>query len=152
VTAPHKLETPTDPAELYLARREDIDGYLHRPWFTGDVVQLEDGRQVALVQHPYAMRRGTEIARRLLVCGVGRREGAAPRDWSTGHFKRMFLPEMDGPGLSSVEFEDIEVIDREDIATENRRVILSQTGVNLLVQRLIHHNNRILVPTITINE
>jgi hypothetical protein len=144
------LETPGTPTELYLAlTSEELDVFTNRPVFTGDVIRLKSGRLVALVQHPCAMRRGAVLAPKLLVCGVkvGTR---APDDWSKGHFKRMFLPDM-VDGSFSIEFEDLDIVNRDEVDIADRVAILSEFGVNLLVQRWIHHNSRVIVPTITIH-
>lgn len=146
-----RLETPTSPDSLYLAREADLtEELLHRPAFTGDVLRLTDGKLGALVQHPCAMRRGVELAKRLLVCGL-REWPSPPPDWSTGHFKRAFMPRLNENSYA-IEFDDLDVIDRDDVAAATRVAVLSQSGVNLLVQRWIHHNSRVVIPTVTIDE
>ena len=148
---PVSLETPIEASVLYLAETaEDLMTFRNRPAFTGDVYELPDGRTVALVQHPCAMRRGAKLAPKLLVCETKTLQNAPP-DWSTGHFKRMFLPDLAAGGLT-IEFDGLDVVSREDIQNAERRVILAETGVNLLVQRWIHHNSRVVIKTMTIHD
>lgn len=144
------LETPGTATELYLAlSEEELDTFTNRPVFTGDVLRLKSGRLIALVQHPCAMRRGSELAPKLLVCGV-KAATQVPKNWAEGHFKRMFLPDM-ANGSCSIEFEDLDIVSREEVSGADRVAILSEFGVNLLVQRWLHHNSRVVVPTITIH-
>ncbi|MGC5172086.1 hypothetical protein ACLQ2Q_15695 [Microbacterium sp. DT81.1] len=75
--------------------------------------------------------------------------GDIPSDWSAGHFKAMFLPEVGGEGTAAVrvKFQDIQIVDPQQLEAGERVAILSAYGVNLLLQRWIHHNSRIVVPT-----
>jgi hypothetical protein len=150
VVAAVSLETPSKASELYLAvTDEELEAFANRPVFTGDVLRLKSGQLVTLVQHPCAMRRGMALSPRLLVCGT-KPFIQIPDDWSKGHFKRMFLPDM-GARTLSIEFDDLDVVTRDDILEADRIAILSELGVNLLVQRWLHHNSRVIVPTITIH-
>jgi len=150
VGAGRDLETPQGSGELYLAYGDDIPDFERRPAFTGDIYKLSPDRSVALVQHPCAMRRGVQMAPKLLVCEVKVNRDGVPSDWSAGHFKRMFLPELAGESFV-IEFEEIDVVTREELRAAERLAILSNRGVNLLVQRWLFHNSRVVVPTITIN-
>ena len=144
------LETPDDSADLYLARdQNEILMLVNRPHFTGDILKLTTGEVVALVQHPCAMRKGTKLAAKLLVCSV-KTTNQIPADWSGSHYKQMFLPALPG-GSSAIHFDDLDVVARDDIEKSERLAILSELGVNLLVQRWLHHNSRVVVPTITIH-
>jgi hypothetical protein len=62
----------------------------------------------------------------------------------------MFLPALDGSS-HFVDFEEFEAVSREELDGGTRIAILSGLGVNLLMQRWLHHNSRVIVPTITIN-
>jgi hypothetical protein len=144
------LETPQSSEDLYLAYGEDVEVFDNRPAFTGDVFALSPDRSVALVQHPCAMRRGLELAPKLLTCEIKLNRGGMPSDWASGHFKRMFLPQLAGDSFT-IEFEDIDVLARVELEGAKRLAILSSRGVNLLMQRWLFHNARVVVPTITIN-
>lgn len=144
------LETPQGSAELYLAFGADLGDFQSRPAFTGDVYRLSSDRLVALVQHPCAMRRGVALAPRLLVCAVKVNRNGTPPDWSSGHFKSMFLPDLDGESFV-VDFDDADVVNSGELRASERIAILSNRGVNLLIQRWLFHNSRLVVPTITIN-
>ena len=144
-----KLETPSNYDELYLARGTDIAVFRFRPAFTGDVFRMGE-RLVALVQHPCAIRKGTDLADRRLVTEVATNQGGIPADWASGSFKRMFLPELLADSLV-ISFDQPDVVQRGQIESAERVAILSSLGVDLLVQRWIHHNSRVVIPTITIN-
>jgi hypothetical protein len=151
VGEPPKLETPASPDELYYARRSDVAEFGKRPTFTGDVLQLADGRLVCAVQHPCAMRTGIKRNPLILACTVAPFTDQIPDDWGTGHYKRMFFPDMNEQGNCAVEFIQMTLISPADIDSGDRVVILSAYGVNLLLQRWTYHNNRVVIPTMTIN-
>lgn len=148
-----ELESPGHPDDLYQVRGVDADLLQYRPLFTGDVLRLDDGRLVALLQHPCSMRRGAELVPRLLAAAVQPWHREVPSQW-TGHFRRMFLPNLDEQENWVIDFDDIDLIDAAVIATStaDRTTVLSQEGVNLLMQRWLHHQSRVVVPTRTINE
>ncbi len=64
----------------------------------------------------------------------------------------MFLPKFDGQDDRVIEFEEIELLDASEAENAERVAILSQRGVNLLVQRWANHLTRVVVPTDLINE
>jgi hypothetical protein len=144
------LETPRSSDDLYLSRDDEVSDFGTRPAFTGDVYRLASGRIVALVQHPCAMRRGVALAPKLLACEVKVDSSGPPKDWSRGHFKRMYLSDLAGMSYF-VDFEEFDAVTRDELEAGTRIAILSGLGVNLLVQRWLHHNSRVIVPTITIN-
>lgn len=148
---PLQLETPATPEELYYARRAEVSEFRHRPTFTGDVLRLTDGRVVCAIQHPCAMRTGIKRNPVILTCEVVPFTAGVPGDWGRGHYKRMFLPDMDGRSDYAVEFVQMALIAPEDIDGAERVAILSAYGVNLLLQRWTYHNNRVVIPTMTIN-
>lgn len=144
-----RLETPKNSDELYLARGVELEEFQLRPAFTGDVYQL-DARLVALIQHPCAMRRGSELSRRLLVAEVAPLRSGIPDDWASGHYKRMFLPGLLGEDMA-IGFDELDVLDRDFITSGVRVAILSNTGVDLLAQRWLFHSSRVVIPTMTLN-
>lgn len=146
----NRLETPGSPEDLYLARGSEADELRSRPVFTGDLIELPDAATpVCVLQHPCAFRNGSTLANRILVGDVVATSDVPP-DWSTGHFKAMFLPDVDGEGSNrtvKVKFQDIRILTPEQLDAGSRQAVLSAYGVNLLLQRWIHHNARIVVPT-----
>lgn len=147
---PEELESPGSPDELYQARGEDVDLLKYRPLFTGDVLRV-DGRLVALLQHPCSMRHGTNLVPRVLAAAVQPWEQGVPSKWN-GHFRRMFLPSLDEVSNWAIDFDEIELIDAATARSAERVAVLSQVGVNLLMQRWLNHQSRVIVPTLTINE
>jgi hypothetical protein len=148
--APIALEGPDEPDDLYLARGEDVALVAERPLFTGDVLDLGDEGVVMLLQHPCSMRSGSALAPQLIVAGVRDSRERAPSDWTT-HAKRMFLPEFTPGATKCVEFSDVRTISSSLAEGATRLAVLSQRGVNLLLQRWVHHLTRVIVPTGTVH-
>lgn len=140
------LETPTDVDAIYYARGDEVALLAARPLFTGDIIRLSGDLRVCILQHPCAIRRGANLLPQLLV-GELLDNVTPPQDWASGHFKRMFLPDLDGAG-SAVDFTRMLVIDSGDLAGGSREAILSVEGVDLLLQRWIYHNSRVIIPTL----
>lgn len=149
--AGHNLESPDSPEDLYQARGEDVEMLAHRPLFTGDVLQLDGKNTVALLQHPCSLRRGPVLVPRLLVANAGPWTNGVPSDWSK-HIRRMFLPAFNGSEDWVIEFDEFDLLNASDAESAKRIAIMSQRGVNLLLQRYIHHMSRVIVPTMRINE
>jgi hypothetical protein len=155
---PHSLEssgTDADPQwdSLYLYRGDEV--VEHRPVFTGDVfvdVQAlgeNAPRCVIVVQHPCAIRKGTALAKNLLVAEVSAHQVIKPSKWS-GNYKVMPLPELDPQKLAAAaKFDSLFLVTGDSLGEGRRIACLSQIGVNLLLQRWVHHNSRVVVPTTT---
>lgn len=145
------LETPPTNESIYMARAEDAALYELRPHFTGDVLRRDD--EVAIIlQHPCAIRKGGLLPK-LLLASVTKGAGPFPKDWSTGHFKKFPLPDLleDGADYTAA-FVDPIVWTAADVMGAERLAVLSPLGVNLLLQRWVHHNTRVAIPTSTLNE
>lgn len=146
------LETPDSEESLYVARGEDAALFEMRPRFTGDVLQMDADLGIIL-QHPCAIRRGIGLVDSLLLASVFSIEGPVPTNWAEGHFKKFFLPDLLGDGTNfSATFASPVVRSAADVASAERLAILSPQGVNLLLQRWVHHNTRVAIPTPTLND
>lgn len=158
---PSELEAPHDWGELYLARGEDVAD--ERPVFTGDVFsrrpategqasEAVGASQLLVLQHPCALRtNGVDLVPRILVAEVEPAQLLNTEQWR-GNFKVMPLPELleavgGDSGHRSGKFNQILVVAPEDLAEYSRVACLSEVGVNLLLQRWVHHNSRVIVPT-----
>lgn len=152
-----------DWASLYRSRGDEV--LRHRPIFTGDVfarvpVQgLGETREkdVIVLQHPCALRSdGVNLQSRLMVAEVRRHRVILTDEWS-GHVSKMPLPEL-YPGVDSSRrhqsafFDDLYLVGADNLDVDKRVACLSQTGVNLILQRWVHHNSRAVVPTGTYQE
>jgi hypothetical protein len=163
---PNSLESPgrsgSDWGGLYRARGEEVSP--HRPYFTGDVfekvpvVSVEGtsrSRTVIIIQHPCAMRLdGVTLVRQLLVAEVRNHPVVPDGDW-TGFGKMMPLPDLvptvtSGRRNQAAMFDELHLVRPAELI--RRIACLSQLGVNLLLQRWVHHNSRVVVPTGTFNE
>lgn len=136
---------------LYQARGDQVNP--NRPIFTGDILSLEDGL-MAVLQHPCALRsNGVDLQPHIL---VGRVEGCrrlnAPQ-WA-GNYKCMPLPSIPCSGHEDarISFTDLGVVGRKQVEAAERIASMSELGSNLLLQRWIHHNSRVIVPTHSIQE
>ena len=129
---------------------DDVDDVAERPYFTGDVLDVEGKGTVALLQHPCSMRQGATLRPNLLVADVRPWTQGVPSDWEK-HPKRMFLPEF-GPGeVRSIEFDTVQTVGSDLVEASKRIGVLSQRGVNLLLQRWVHHLTRVVVSTPTLH-
>ncbi len=163
----HNLEAPCDSdsidwSRLYRARGDEVVS--HRPYFTGDVferveVQNPDGstkrKNVIIVQHPCAMRtNGVDLVPKLLVAELRNHRVLSPEEW-TGYTKNMPLPDLipsvaSGRRSQAAFFDELYLVAPERLAS--RIACLSQLGVNLLLQRWVSHNSRVVIPTSTYNK
>jgi hypothetical protein len=157
------LEYPGAPGlpdwgSLYRARGDEVQA--RRSIFTGDVylkVEVQTlgatrTRPVMILQHPCALRSdGITLHPRLLVAEVRTHPLIAAEDW-TRHVSKMPLPELipdatSGKRHQAAFFDDLYLVAPENLIPEKRIACMSQTGVNLLLQRWVHHNSRMVVPT-----
>lgn len=151
MTAP-RLEAPDTVDELYLARGEEIPQW--RPITTGDVFDdvpltlAPEGTGSAIVlTHPCSMRvDGVRLADRLLVAPVLPSAEFALGDWK-GHYRKMPLPELRDGASYAADFTKIEPVASASLAPAARIAALQPVGVNLLLQRLVHHMSRVVVET-----
>jgi len=152
----HEMERPEDPEGLYRACGEDI--VAARPTLTGDVfsgVELIDTdgatqqKTVMILDHPCSLRTdGVNLLPRLTVAEVRHRQ---PGKWE-GCYNRFFLPapfpEAEGPKQPSAAFFDACYhVSPEQLDAGTRVACLSDFGLNLLLQRRVHHFSRVVVPT-----
>lgn len=131
---------------LYLYRGDEVN--IHRPVFTGDVFAHGEGLLI-IVQHPCAIRLdGVNLAEKLLVCPVTPSQFVDANRWANGNYKQMPLPRLVNSGSHhSAYFHRPDVVPSSEVVREKRIACLSSVGVNLLLQRWLHHNSRVIVPT-----
>jgi hypothetical protein len=165
---PHNLEAPcpsgtADWAGLYRTRGDEDVSY--RPVLTGDVfadtpVLTPQGNErtktVMVVQHPCALRsNGVDLIPRLLVAEVRPHKVIDAADW-TGSGKVMPLPELKPHSTTEKQKHHAAFLDALYLADPERRgqriACLEPLGVNLLLQRWVHYNSRVVVQTHTYNE
>lgn len=132
----------------------------HRMLFTGDVVSrvlvrgIENPRTrtVMLLQHPWALRsNGVELLSRLVVAEVRPFSLLEPGQWR-GHFDKMplpfLVPDANGPKRHQAAFfASPYLVAAADLDLTKRIASLSPMGVNILLQRWVAHNSRVIVPT-----
>lgn len=143
-----ELETPDNPESIYLARLDEVGEY--RPTFTGDIYELGDGHLVMVLQHPCALRRGVQLHPKLLVAPVA--PGSIRSNWASAPIATMPLPKLIADQDHSADFVNLELPDSSTLSACKRIAVLSQSGVNLLMQRWVHHSTRLVVPTFTYSE
>jgi hypothetical protein len=138
-----ELETPDEPESIYLARLDEVGAY--RPLFTGDVYRMSDGHLVMVLQHPCALRRGVELLPKMLVASV--EPDSLRSNWAKAAYTKMPLPKLIDGKDHSADFISLELPESSTLAACDRIAVMSQSGVNLLMQRWSHHNTRLVVPT-----
>lgn len=164
---PHDLEAPvpvgsSDWGRLYRARGDEVGE--HRHVFTGDVftdtpVLTPKGdtrtRTVMLVQHPCALRsNGIDLVSRLLVVEVRPNAVIPAADWAR-YGRLMPLPDVEpaetGNRRHQAAFFDAPyLVEPPQLGT--RIACLEPIGVNLVLQRWVHHNSRVVIETHMYNE
>lgn len=146
---------------LYRARGEEV--VRHRPIFTGDVFEKATvqsigetkTKTVIVLQHPCALRAdGVNLHSRLMVAELRNHKVIPPEEWETGHYAKMPMPELissvtSGKRNQAAFFDEPYLVGAEALVLDKRIACLSQNGVNLLLQRWVHHNSRVVVPTHT---
>lgn len=159
----HDLEYPgvdriPDWVSLYRTRGDEV--VRHRPIFAGDVFEKvpvqgigeTKTKTVIVFQHPCALRsNGVDLHSRLMVAELRNHKIISVESW-TGHVGKMPLPELiptaeTGKRHQAAFFDELYLVRSADLALDKRIACLSQTGVNLLLQRWVHHNSRVVVPT-----
>jgi hypothetical protein len=157
------LEYPGAPGlpdwdSLYRARGDEVQA--HRSVFTGDAylkVEVQTlgatrTRSVMILQHPCALRTdGISLHPRLLVAEI-RTHREIPAEYWKVHVSKMPLPELipdatSGQRHQAAFFDELYLVAPENLIPEKRIACMSQAGVNLLLQRWVHHNSRMVVPT-----
>jgi hypothetical protein len=165
---PNGLEAPgsaQSPAwgDLYRSLGEEVVS--HRPIFTGDVFEKATvfalsetkTKNVIVLQHPCALRTdGVNLHSRILVAEV-RNHSVIEWDAWDGHLSKMPLPGLkptveSGQRNQAAMFESLYFAGPESLVLEKRIACLSQLGVNLLLQRWVHHNSRAVIPTMVYQE
>ena len=157
---PDQLETPSSPLDLYLARGSDVN--VDRPLLQGDVLAdieipgVEDGQGVAaILTHPCAMRRdGVHLTECLLVARVDIAADVPLARWVDGNYKIMPLPEMLAAGGQSysLAYDLCGRVASGELESAERLACLDPFGICLLLQRMVHHQSRVIVPTSKFHE
>ena len=147
---------------LYRARGEEINAA--RPILTGDVfadMELPGStgkikkRCVIVLQHPCSMREdGTSLRWQLLVAKVKKRSILEESAWR-GNYALMPLPDLfphaEGKERNyAATFNNLYTVAPSTLV--NRVACLDPLGLNLLLQRWVHDNSRVIVPTSSFQE
>ncbi|MBT2551266.1 hypothetical protein [Arthrobacter sp. ISL-65] len=87
------------------------------------------------------------LVSRLLVAEV-RESSLIPFGGWKGNYRLMPLPELyDDGNHFAAHLHEPYLVPEEALQPHNRVACMSQVGVNLLLQRWVHHNSRVVVPT-----
>ncbi len=154
----HSLEASgTDDApgylSLYRARGDEV--VVQRPIFTGDVffgvpvIGEDESKDIIVLQHPCVIRKGLSLMPKLLVAEVRPAPLCRPSHWARLP-RQMPLAELFVGGSVAHYagfFVDHQLVASAALDVSLRVAAMSQRGVNLLMQRWVHHNSRVIVPT-----
>lgn len=154
-----QLETPSSVNALYYAQGDDVD--VNRPVFTGDVFaphwshggdEAVETDAFIVLQHPCALRvGGVDLVDPILCARISQVQGLRS-DWAKAPVRQMPLPNLFADKRPfAASFTELLLAKRADLDINERAAVLSQLGVNLLLQRWVHHNSRVVVPTMTYN-
>ena len=147
------LAAPRDAEELYLARGDDVP--LARPLLPGDVltnVDLDfddhDGL-VMVVAHPCAMRgRNGILVPRITVAPVRAHDAVRFDKWPDGHYRVLPLLQLHADDDSvgrAVHLLELSAARSERLDRAKRILALTDHGVHILQQRLVHSLTRVVV-------
>lgn len=146
--APEQLHSPDAADDLYLYRGAD-ELVKERPILTGDVfaglqipgVAEADGELAMIVAHPCSMRRGAQLAPRILMAPVGRHRQISWR----GSLNLMPLPELTPDTNFAARLSDLGQVAAQELHRDARVACLSHDGIAILHQRLICSLTRLVV-------
>ena len=108
-----------------------------------------------VLQHPCALRSdGVELSESVLVVLVRQHKIVEPADWKK-YWKLTPLPDLmpsvdSGKRNQAAFFDDTFHVHRDEL--RSRVACLSLRGVNLLIQRWVHHCSRVVVKTNDIDQ
>ena len=155
----NNLEFPSTPDDLYFARGVEVDCF--RPFMQGDVFsgvdipgveadEGDEGRLAMIVTHPCSMRRGPRLVPHIHAVRVKRWANPIPfEEWSSSFFRIMPLPALiigeKGTTYAAV-FETMGRIRSDQLRYDARIACLSNEGIILLQQRIVHNLTRVVVP------
>jgi hypothetical protein len=143
------LDVPASAEDLWLAVG---DVPVARPLMQGDIV-LDlplgvDGSPAPgmVLTHPCSMRAGRKL-RQLQTVGQVVAMDIPDERWPDGYFDYMPLPDIGLPDMpsSAVDFRLVAAVPTPLLTSHRRFACLSETGVQLLQQRLAHHLTRVVV-------
>jgi len=104
-----------------------------------------------VLQHPCAIRiDGVTLTPKLLVAEVNPSSILQPSKWAGGYFKQLPLAELRPDHTTkhyAASFDRHHLVTPAELDAAERIACLSQRGVNLMLQRWVHHNSRVVVPT-----
>jgi hypothetical protein len=155
----HKLEGPGDDDapdwdSLYRARGDEVSSF--RPVFTGDVffgvnlIAQNQPEDVIVLQHPCAIRKdGLTLWPALLVAELSTSAEVKPSQW-LGNYRWMPLTRLKldkKPHHYTGYFHKLHLVEAAELSVEKRVACMSQVGVNLVMQRWVNHNTRVVIPT-----
>ena len=149
------LESPSNVASLYLARGEEVDRL--RPIMQGDVFEqvtipgIEQGLGLAAVMtHPCTMRGAGGLLRpKLLMARLVSYAAVPLHRWPFGHYRVFPLPDLRSPDQKesvAIDFEEVGTVRSANLVLDRRVAYLTDYGVTVLQQRLLHHLSRVVVP------
>ena len=159
-----ELEYPNDGGEFkpeLMYRDQGDDVPRARPLLTGDILSglhlegrngITEERMVIIMQHPCSMRtNGVDLAWRIQAVEVLPHEPIKASMWQRGNFHFMPFPDLLG-GNYAADFDLPYLLTPDQIQQAKRVATLSQTGLNLLLQRNVHYASRVVVPTAQLQE
>lgn len=150
-----RLDHPDDEEEIYHSRGSEVSPA--RPLLTGDVLSAielpgSDCTQAMIVAHPCTMRRGVELADRLVCVPVIEYQRLQPSQWTDGFFSVFPLSGLESGKHCAGRLDEPTTLDSANVKAATRLACLEHRGILLLQQRLIFSMTRCVVELATLRE
>jgi hypothetical protein len=150
-----QLDHPDDAEEIYDSRGDEVSPA--RPLLTGDVLSGlglpgTDCAEAMIVAHPCTMRRGADLAERVVCAPVVDFRAVRPDQWASGFFSVFPLAELEPARNAAVRLDQPVTVDAAQLQGVQRIACLDHRAILLLQQRLIFCMTRCLVTLTTIRE
>lgn len=131
-----ELNAPDDPKDLWL-----IDVPTHRMLMQGDIIATEGG-PVCVVAHACSMRRGSDLHDTQTVAPLRDHKAS----WQ-GHYDWMPLPAAPIHGFSfpAACIRELFSPPTDSLLGGSRVTAMTDIGVHLLQQRMVHHLSRVII-------
>lgn len=150
------LIQPEDDDEILDA---DPDALRFNAVMTGDVfvevaaAGCSEPVTVMVAGHPCTIRgRDGALQARIACVRVVSFQAVPYRRWPTGFFNHLPLPAVAGGGTQAADLQEWLTVENSELHRERRRLTLTEWGVIILQQRLIHSLTRFVAPSSALEE
>jgi hypothetical protein len=137
----------------------DPDALSFNAVMTGDVFEdvtvagLDEPGVVMIAGHPCTIRgRNGALQPRIACVRVVSFQAVPYRRWPAGFFNHFPLPDVSGAGTQAADLQEWLTVDSAQLDRGHRRLTLTEWGVIVMQQRIIHSLTRFVVPPTALEE